>query len=158
MGHVEVRLVDSENELIGIVPLPKALSLAQEAGLDLVEIAPMAKPPVCKIMDFGKYIYRQQKLEKKQKSKSPKNEIKGIRLGLTTSPHDLETKANQTKRFLEKNAKVKVTLMFHGRQMSRKELGEAKVNEFLTYLEGLYTIEQGITLQGKLMSMMIKPL
>ena len=153
-----MRLVDSENQPIGIVPLAKALTMAQEAGLDLVEIAPKAIPPVCRIMDFGKFIYRQQKLEKKQKSKSPKNEIKGIRLGLTTSVHDLETKANQTKRFLEKSAKVKITLMFHGRQATRKDLGEAKIKEFLTLLEGLYAVEQAINTQGRFMSMTIKPL
>ena len=154
----EVRLVNSENEPIGIVSLPQALTMAQEAGLDLVEIAPKAVPPVCRIMDFGKYIYRQQKLEKKQKSKSPKNELKGIRLGIATSAHDLETKANHVKKFLEKNAKVKITLMLHGRQISRKDLGEAKIVEFLKLLEGLYTIEQGITTLGKFMSMTIKPI
>lgn len=144
--------------MIGVVDLPKALSLAQEAGLDLVEIAPKANPPVCKVMDFGKYIYRQQKIEKKQKSKSPKNEIKGIRLGIATSPHDLETKANQTKKFLAKNAKVKITLVFHGRESSKKELGQAKINEFLKFIEGMYLVEQGVVTQGRFMSMMIKPL
>lgn len=138
--------------------LPKALSLAQEAGLDLVEIAPKANPPVCKVMDFGKYIYRQQKIEKKQKSKSPKNEIKGVRLGIATSPHDLETKANQAKKFLARNAKVKVTLVFHGRESSKKELGHAKIAEFLKFLEGLYLVEQSVLTQGRFMSMMIKPL
>lgn len=157
-GLSELRLVDSENQPIGIVTLPQALTMAQEAGLDLVEIAPKAVPPVCRIMDFGKYIYRQQKLEKKQKSKSPKNEMKGIRVGLTTSAHDLETKATQTKKFLAKNAKVKITLMFHGRQASRKDLGEAKIKEFLGLLEGLYGVEQEINTQGKFMSTTIKPL
>ncbi len=131
--------------------------MAQAEGMDLVEIAPKAVPPVCKIMDFGKYIYRQQKLEQKQKNKNPKNEIKGVRLGVATSPHDLEIKANQAKKFLAKGAKVKITLVFHGREVSRKELAKAKVAEFLSYLEGLYDIEQNIIHQGRFLNMMIKP-
>ncbi len=125
--------------------------------MDLVEIAPKARPPVCKIMDFGKYIYRMQKLEQKQKNKNPKNEIKGIRLGIATSLHDLEIKANQAQKFLSKGAKVKITLMFHGREISRKELGRAKINEFVKFLEGQCTIEQDIMSQGKMMSMLLKP-
>lgn len=108
-------------------------------------------------MDFGKYIYRQQKLEQKQKNKNPKNEIKGLRLGISTSPHDLEIKANQTKKFLAKGAKVKITLVSHGREASRKDLAKAKVEEFLKYLEGLYDIEQGMIFQGRFLNMMIKP-
>lgn len=150
-------MLSNEDEQLGVVTVPEALVLAQEAGLDLVEIAPKANPPVCKIMDFGKYIYRQQKLEQKQKSKNPKNEIKGVRLGIATSPHDLEIKANQSKKFLAKGAKVKITLVFHGREVSRKELGRAKIHEFLSYLEGECQIEQGIVSQGKMMSMLIKP-
>lgn len=153
----QIRLLNNEDEQVGVVTVAQALVLAQESGLDLVEIAPKANPPVCKIMDFGKYIYRQQKLEQKQKNKNPKNEIKGVRLGIATSPHDLEIKAAQAKKFLSKGAKVKIQLMFHGREISRKELGRAKINEFLTYLEGDCQIEQGISSQGKLMSMLIKP-
>jgi translation initiation factor IF-3 len=108
-------------------------------------------------MDFGKYIYRMQKLEQKQKNKNPKNEIKGIRLGIATSLHDLEIKANQAQKFLSKGAKVKITLMFHGREISRKELGRAKINEFVKFLEGQCTIEQDIMSQGKMMSMLLKP-
>lgn len=153
----EIRLLDNEDEQLGVVTVAQALVMAQEAGLDLVEIAPKANPPVCKVMDFGKYIYRQQKLEQKQKNKNPKNEIKGVRLGIATSPHDLEIKANQAKKFLSKGAKVKIMLMFHGREISRKELGRVKIAEFLKYLDGECQVEQGIISQGKLMSMLVKP-
>lgn len=137
--------------------IAEALRMAQNEGLDLVEIAPKAIPPVCKIMDFGKFIYRQQKLEQKQKNKNPKGEIKGLRLGVATSAHDLEIKANQTKKFLAKGSKVKITLVFHGREVSRKELAKAKINDFLTYLDGLYEVEQDIVHQGRFLNMMIKP-
>jgi len=109
---------------------PKALQLAKESELDLVEVAPMAKPPVCKIIDYGKYLYHQDKVERKHKKMQKKAEIKGIRIGFKTGDHDLEVRANQARKFLSDRNLVKVALLFRGREIVYAHMAKDKMFKF----------------------------
>jgi len=125
-------LIDEESgEKLGIMPTSSALKMAQSKKLDLVEVSPLSKPAVCKIMDFGQYLYKQKKIEKKHKQTQKKKTLKGIRLSARIDQHDLETKAKKAQKFLEAGNPVKVTLMFRGREMQHTELGFAKINDFV---------------------------
>ena len=125
----EVRVVDEKGNNLNVMPTEKALNLARERGLDLVEISAKANPPVCKITDFGKYQYNQEKKEKKQKVK--RSETKGVRIGFRTSSHDLETKIKQIERFFKQGHKVMVEMRLRGREKAHKDLAIEKLNNFL---------------------------
>ncbi|MDO8742983.1 MAG: translation initiation factor IF-3 [Candidatus Azambacteria bacterium] len=130
----ELRVADETGQQIGIMSRDEALKLAQEKGLDLVEFAPMAKPPVARITDYGKYIYREEKEERKQKAKQKKDALKTIRISLNASSNDLKTKAEKTEEFLNEGIKVQVELVLKGRAKYQKvfsDLGKLKVEEFL---------------------------
>ncbi len=134
--------------------MPDALRQAEESGYDLAEIAPNASPPVAKILDWGKYRYEQGKLEQKSRKKHKQIEVKGIRMGLKISEHDLEVKRDQARRFLEEGHKVRVALRFRGREIARPELGKGVLSRFASAL-GDVEIEQEPVLAGRELSMLL---
>ncbi|MGC8865923.1 MAG: translation initiation factor IF-3 [Bacteroidales bacterium] len=140
-----------------IMPIKEALDLAYEMGLDLVEIAPTANPPVCKLVDYSKFMYEQKKKQKEMKAKSAKVVVKEIRLGPNTDDHDFEFKLNHARKFLEEGAKVKVEVFFKGRTIIYKEKGEIILLKFATALEDIGKVENLPKLEGKRMYMMIAP-
>lgn len=137
--------------------LEQALKRAQEKGMDLVEISPVSSPPVCKIMDFGTYLYNQKKKDKKQKKGQKQTETKTIRLSIRTGTHDLQIKAKQAKKFLEDRNIVKVVVLFKGREMAHGDLGFAKMDEFYKMIEDVANIEQEPKRQGYQMTMILNP-
>ena len=153
----EVRLLDSEGNQVGIVSLKEALAAAQEAGLDLVNISPNAAPPVCRIMDYGKYRYDQQKKEKEAKKKQQTMEVKEMRLGIFTEDHDLETKAKLVAKFLAGGDKVKISMRFRGREMGYVDKGKETMLKFCEQLTDYGNIEKQPILEGRNMSMTIVP-
>ncbi len=131
--------------------------MAQESELDLVEVAPLAKPPVCKILDYGKYLYRLRKQEQKQKKAQKKTEMKNIRLSLRIEGHDLEVKANQAKRFIEERNSVKVSMMFKGREAAHEALGVEKLNQFVEMLKDVAQLESPPKKQGNAIHLVLIP-
>ncbi|MFQ6049591.1 MAG: translation initiation factor IF-3 [Candidatus Paceibacterales bacterium] len=128
----QVRLVDDAGKQVGVVPLEEALRKARERGLDLVQVTEKVKPPVCKIMDYGKYLY---KLKKKEKGIKKSSEIKGIRLRFNISLHDLETRVNLAEKFLKKGNRVKVEMVLRGREKGLPQFAKEKIKQFLEILE-----------------------
>ena len=152
----EVRLV-GENVEEGIYPIARALKIAEEQGLDLIEIAPMAQPPVCKIMDYQKYQYQQRKRLKEQKAKSTKVVVKEIRFGPQTDDHDYNFKLKHAIGFLQEGCKVKSYVFFKGRSILFKEQGEVLLLRFANDLEEYGKVEQMPVLEGKRMTIMLSP-
>ncbi len=140
-----------------VYPISKALELAEERGLDLVEIAAKADPPVCKIVDYKKFLYDQKKKQKELKSKQQKVVVKEVRFGPNTDDHDFEFKLNHAKKFLEEGSKVKAFVFFKGRTIVFKERGELLLLRFAKELADLGSVEQLPKLEGKRMIMMINP-
>ena len=136
----------------------QGIQRAQVQGLDLVEVAPLATPPVCKILDFKNYMYNLKKKEKKQKKTAKKTETKTIRLSIGIEHHDMETKARQARGFLEGRDLVKVVLIFHGREITHQDLGIEKLKKFFKLLEDIALMEQAPARQGYQMTMMLTPL
>lgn len=135
-----VRLINEKGQNFGIVPIEKALQIAHEAGLDLIEVAAETRPPVCRIADYGKYQYQQEKKFRKQKSK--KIEVKGIRISLQTARHDLELKAKQAEKFLKRGDKVKIEMILRGREKAHFDLAKEQLKEFLQSISQPIIIEQ----------------
>lgn len=152
----QVLLIDGEEKL-GVVNRDDALKRAQEKELDLVEVAPQNNPPVCRIMDYGSYVYEQKKKDKKQRQASKQTETKTIRLSIRTGAHDLEVKAKQARKFLEGRHIVKVVVIFKGREITHSDLGRAKMKEFYGYLLEVAKIEQEPKQQGYQMIMILNP-
>jgi translation initiation factor IF-3 len=150
-------LVDGDENVIGTIPTEEALKLAEEKGFDLVEVSPLSSPPVCKLMDYGTYIYGQKKKEQKQKRAQKQAGTKAIRLSIRTGSHDLEVKAKQARKFLEDRNTVKVVVIFKGREMAHGDLAESKLKEFHKFLEDVCVIEQEPKRQGYQMTMMLNP-
>jgi translation initiation factor IF-3 len=142
---------------MGILDLESALTAAQEQGLDLVEVAPMARPPVVRIMDYGKYKFEQAKQARAAKKKQHVIQLKEVKLRPGIEEHDFETKERHARRFLEEGNKVKVTLMFRGRQIAHPELGRAVVDRFAQELSSIAKIESDPKLEGKAMTMILAP-
>ena len=134
-----------------------ALQMARERELDLVEVAPLAKPPVCKILDYGKFLYRQNKIEQKHKRMQKKTEMKTIRLSLRIDEHDLDVKAKQARGFLEEGNSVKVNLMFKGREMAHEDLGMQKVQAFFDRIKDAAAVEAPAKKQGNSINMVLIP-
>jgi translation initiation factor IF-3 len=153
----EVRVVDPTGNQIGIMPLRQALSFARELELDLVEVSPKSAPPVCRIMDYGKYKYEQSKKFQESKKKQTQIQIKEIKFRPKTEEHDLQVKIRHIRKFLEKKNKVKVSLWFRGREIARPELGEQLMVRIASELEENGTIEQQPKREGRHISMMIAP-
>ena len=154
----EVRLVGENIPEQGIYPLTKALQLADELELDLVEISAKADPPVCKILDYQKFIYQQRKKAKEMKSNSAKIVIKEIRFGPNTDEHDFQFKLKHAREFLQEGSKVKATIFFRGRSIMFKDQGEKQLLRFAVDLEEFGRAENMPVLEGKRMTMMIAPL
>ena len=151
-----IRVVGANGEQVGVIPTAQALEMAREAGLDLVEVAPQEKPPVCKIMDFGKFKF-QQKQKQKDKTKAHQQKLKEIRLRPKTDMHDVETKIGQARKFLEHHDKVLVYVMFKGREVQHTEEGKRILHLMREKLIDLAKIEKEPSLEGKRMSMMLAP-
>lgn len=153
----EIRLIGSEGEQLGIMSSRDALKLAEEAGLDLVKIAPNAKPPVCKIVDYGKYRYEQIRREKEAKKKQKVIEIKEIRLSPNIDTNDLNTKINAAGKFLAKGDKVKVTLRFRGREMAHMANSKHILDDFAESLAEISNVEKAPKVEGRSMTMFLAP-
>lgn len=153
----EVRVMADEGEQLGIMSGQDALKLAQERHLDLVEIAPTAKPPVCRIMDYGKYRYEQQKRDKEARKKQKSFDIKEVKLRPGIEDHDYDVKFKNALRFLEDGDKVKVTIMFRGRELSHPELGEVLLKRMAEQLKDIVVIERAPKLEGRNMIMIVSP-
>lgn len=154
----EVRVIDSTGEQLGIQPIREALVLAQERGLDLIEVAPNASPPVCKIMDYGKFRYEQTRREREAHKKShAASELKGIRLRPRTDDHDFETKVRMAERFLKQGHKVKVTCQFRGREVTHPDIGLKQLEHMAKQLEEIAQVEMRPSMIGKFMNMVLAP-
>ncbi len=151
----EVRLIGADGEQLGIVSSKEAQRLADEAGLDLVKIAPTAKPPVCKIIDYGKYRYEQARKEKEAKKKQKTIELKEIRLSPNIDTNDLNTKINSAKKFIEKGNKVKVTLRFRGREMAHMNQSKYILDDFAEALADVAVVEKAPKVEGRSIGMVL---
>ncbi len=149
----EVRVIGEDGQVIGIMSSKEALKLAKEAELDLVKIAPQAKPPVCKIIDYGKYRYEMARKEKEAKKKQKTIEIKEVRLSPNIDTNDLNTKVNQARKFLTHGDKVKVTLRFRGRELAHVEKTKGILDEFAEKLSDVAVIEKAAKFEGRSMIM-----
>ena len=153
----EVRLIGADGSQLGVMSGREALRLAQEQDLDLVKIAPQAQPPVCKILDYGKYRFEQQKREKEAKKNQKVIEIKEIRLSLNIDTNDFNTKVNQAAKFLQQGHKLKVSIRFRGREMAHTSLGLDVHKRFAEALEGKAVIDKQPKLEGRSMMMFMSP-
>ena len=151
----EVRVIGEDGEQLGIMSSKDAFKMAKEAGLDLVKIAPTAKPPVCKIVDYGKYRYEMVKREKEAKKKQKMTEVKEIHLTPNIDVNDLMTKANQAREFVKKGNKVKVALRFRGREMAHMTTGKDVLDTFFEKLSDIATVEKPAKLEGRSMTMVL---
>ena len=154
----EIRLIGAEGENVGVISPREALSMAQEAGLDLVEISPNATPPVCKIMDFGKFKYEQQKRESEARKKQTTIQVKEVKFRPNTDTHDYDVKMRNVVKFLEKGDKVKVTLRFRGREMAHQNLGRELLERVAEDVKEIGKVENMPKMEGRQMIMMIGPL
>ena len=154
----EVRLIGAEGENVGVVSPERALELAENAGLDLVEISPNAEPPVCKIMDFGKYKYEQQKRESEARKKQKIIVIKEIKFRPGTDTHDYDVKMRNVFKFLENGDKVKITLRFRGREMAHLNLGRELLERVAEDVQEMGKVENMPKMEGRQMTMMIGPI
>lgn len=136
----------------------KALTMAKEKDIDLVEVSPNANPPVCKLMDFGKYRYKQKKIDKKHKKMQKQSEVKGVRVGFRTDDHDMEVKRKQAEKFLKERNIVKVSLIFKGRELAHVDLAMEKLTKFAETLEEIAQVEEGPKRQGNNLIMILTPL
>lgn len=151
----QVRVIGHDGHQFGVMPTVEALKIAENSRLDLVEVAPNATPPVCRIMDFGKYQYEKSKKEKEGRKKQHTVSVKEIRLRPKTDTHDLETKLNQAKKFLEHKNKVKFTVFFRGRELAYKDMGRVLLERVVESLEEYGTVESPIKMEGRRMTMML---
>ena len=153
----EIRLIDNNKNQVGVVKVPEALRLAEEANLDLVEISPKAKPPVCKIMDFGKYKYE----EKKKSQHARKNQhiikVKELRMRPNIGDHDLENKLKMGKKFLSEGCKLKLSIMYRGREMSRQDLGDTLLEKVVLNLSEVAELEKDSPMMGRKKSIILAP-
>jgi len=153
----EVRLIGDDGEQLGIVSGKEAYELAIEKKLDLVKISPQAKPPVCKIMDYGKFKYDQQKREKDSKKKQKQIQVKEVRLSVKIDTHDLETKANRAIKFLEDGDRVKIALRFRGREMANISVGYTVIDKFIDLVGDVGTLEKRPKMEGRSMAAFLNP-
>ncbi len=153
----EIRLIGAEGENVGVVSPDRAMQLAEDAGLDLVEISPNASPPVCKIMDFGKFKYEQQKRESEARKKQKTIEVKEVKFRPNTDTHDYDVKMRNVTRFLEAGDKVKVTLRFRGREMAHQNLGRDLLERVAEDIKEIGKVENMPKMEGRQMVMMIGP-
>lgn len=150
-----LRVIDENGNQLGILPREQAFSLAREKRLDIVEISPLADPPVAKITDYGKFLYDLQKKEKETRRNSKQSEVKSVRLGFAASPHDMEIRVRQGERFLQQGHKVKLDMILHGREMAHQDIAKKKFESILEMFLLPIKIEQELRRQGRAFSMVI---
>lgn len=153
----EVRLIGPDGEQIGIVPIKEAQKLANEKNLDLVKIAPQAKPPVCKIMDYGKYKFDAAKKEKEARKKQKTISVKEIRLSASIEKHDFQTKMKNAQKFIKDGDKVKISVVFRGREMMHTQKGSELLQQAIDTLDELVVVEQKPKLEGRNMVIVVAP-
>ncbi len=155
----EIRLIGADGDQLGVVPTVEAMSMAREAGLDLVEVAPTAKPPVCKIIDYGKYRFQMEKKLRDSKKKQKQQTLREIRMQPKIHDHDLDFKAAHVKKFLKGGDKVKVTIRFWGRELAHIEIGYEVLQKVLDRLgeDCSYNVEKKPSMEGRNMSMTLSP-
>ena len=153
----EVRVIDPDGNQIGVIPTYKAIAVANDFGLDLVEVSPNANPPVCKIMDYGRYKYEQTKKKQEAKKKQATFQLKEIKLRPKTDEHDLKTKINHIKKFIERKDKVKVTVIFRGREITLSQLGRDLLERVAQETEEIASVEQHPKFEGRTMIMVLSP-
>ncbi|GAB4323102.1 MAG: translation initiation factor IF-3 [Candidatus Sumerlaeia bacterium] len=148
----QVRLIDQDGTQVGIVSIQEALQRAQEAGVDLIEVAPNANPPVCRILDYKKMLYEQKRRAREARKKQKNIEVKEVKMRVNIDQHDYETKIKHAQEFLTAGDKVKITIMFRGRQMDHPELGERLIKQVIQDLEPVGAVEGPIPRHGRIMS------
>ncbi len=153
----EVRLIDADGNQKGIVPTIQALQMAREAGLDLVEVAPQAQPPVCKILDYGKYKFELEKKTREARKHQKQIRIKEIRMQPKIDEHDLEFKTRHVREFLDEGNKVKVTVRFRGRELAHTEFGREVLDRILQMLGDSFIVEKPAQMEGRTMSLLLNP-
>ena len=153
----EVRVVDQNGEQMGVFPIREALELAEERQLDLVKIAPQARPPVCKLMDYGKYRFEQSKKEREFRKNQKVITVKEVRLSATIEEHDIDVKFKAAVKFLKEGNKVKATIRFRGRQIAHAEIGRQVMAEFAERIKEYGTVDKAPQIEGRNMSMIISP-
>ena len=153
----QVRLIDDEGGQLGIVQLREALAIAEERGLDLMEVAPNAVPPVCRIVDYGKFRYEQTKKDREARKNQKQAELKEVRLKPKTDDHDLEVKAKQARKFLLAGDKVKFTVRFRGREIYHPDIGREMLEQMAEELRDVATVEQRPLMEGRALSLMLAP-
>ena len=150
-------MIDSEGEQVGIVPIKEALAAAADVGLDLVEVSPNANPPVCKIMDYGRYRYEQTKKKHEAKKKQSTFQLKEIKVRPKTGEHDLQVKIGHIKKFIGKKDKVKVSVIFRGREITLSELGRSVLQKIIDETEEIAMVEQEPKFEGRILVMVLAP-
>lgn len=153
----EVRLIDEEGQQVGIIPTREALMIARERGLDLVEVGPNSSPPVCRLMDYGRYRYEQSRKERDQRKNQHVTRVKEVRVEPKIGEHDLETKGRQAERFLKAGDKVKLSVLFRGRSITHPELGRDLLQRLSEQLSEVGVVEQGARMEGRTMTMYMAP-
>ncbi len=154
----EVRLIDVEGDQLGVTQIQDAMTMAKEAGVDLVEIAPNASPPVCKILDYGKFKFEQEKRLKESTRRQKQLRLKEIRMQPKIEKHDLAFKSKHVQEFLDEGNKVKVTIRFRGRELAHTELGKVVLERLVENLdEGTFGVDRGAQMEGRFMSMLLAP-
>ena len=153
----KVRVISHTGEQVGVISLQEALAMAEEAGLDLVEIVPGSNPPVCKIINFGKFRYDQTKREKESRKSQHQVKVKEVKIKPNTDDHDLETKTRHAREFIAKGNKVKITCTFRGREMAHPEIGEKLVQKFIGDLEDIAMLEAPPKLFGRILAAVLAP-
>jgi len=154
----EVRLIGPDNENVGVVPIQKALEIARDAELDLVEVAPNSEPPVCRVMDFGKFLYERTKKDREARKAQTKIEVKEIRLRPKTNEHHRGFKTRDARRWLIDGNKVKVTIRFRGREITYPEIALEDLKEIAEELADVATVEQSPNIEGRTMGMVLAPM
>ena len=154
----EVRVIAESGEQLGVMPARQALQIARERGADLVEVAPAAKPPVCRLLDYGKFRYEQTKRDREARRNQKASLLKEVRLRPKTSDHDLDFKVRQARRHLSEGDKVKLTVRFRGREMSHPERGRQQLVRIINALEDVAAVERAVTQEGRRMSAIVAPI
>jgi len=154
----EVRLIDEEGNQVGVIPTRDALEMARQRGLDLVEVAPNAMPPVCRLMDYGKFRYEQSRKERESRKHQHVVELKEVRIRPKIDDHDLETKGRNAAKFLDHGDKVKLSVLFRGREMAHPDIGKGLLDQLIEQLRSHGTVEQAPRLEGRTMTAILNPL
>jgi translation initiation factor IF-3 len=152
-----VRLIDEEEQNVGVVPLSQAIERAEQAGLDLVEVAPNANPPVCRVMDFGKFQYEKQKRERKARKQQKQIQVKEIQLRPKTDDHHLGFRIKDARRWIEDGMKVRVKMRFRGREITHPDIGRERLDDIIEQLKDIAIVEQKPNLEGYNMTMVLAP-